>query len=197
MERRSLLSRLGGGLAVTAAAGLAGCSGDESTDSTPSEAAATDTGTAADTASDSTMGETPNESPSDGMPAASAVSGEVESSVDGLSIADHRVGMPAGLSQPDGAAFNLSLTVENSGGSETNPTDYDYELGLFDADGTDITPIVTAVQPNDIEIAPGERGTIALSGLFESDSESGPDDVARYEVSLSCNRASEGVYCDG
>ncbi|WP_276250665.1 hypothetical protein [Haloarcula rara] len=156
MQRRSILSRLGGGLTVTAVAGLAGCSGDGS----------------------------------------EAGSGEaVESSVDGLTVISHEEGAPDGVTPPE-RSFVVSLIIENSGDSETDPTGYDEELRLFDESDTNITPKLTSVQPADIELAPGEQRQLAVSGVFEEDSEYAPDDVTRYELSLTCTQFSDGTYCE-
>lgn len=130
-----------------------------------------------------------------GTPRQWDVDGDVtESSVEGLQIADHEASIPhsaPGVDQP----FGITVTLENTGDRRTDGLDYDFSLALFDEDGTDITPDFTAKRTVDSEISPGDTGEILIFKGRWGDDE-GPDDVARYELSMACEYNSDGIYCD-
>jgi hypothetical protein len=116
---------------------------------------------------------------------------QLESSVDGLVITGSDVDLRRGQ-QHDDVHFAVTATVENIGDQSVNLGDYTYEITLLSPEDIDITPGNTwAARPD--EVAPGETGTVLLQVSFISAEGVDPEDVDRYEVTLSCGEGAS--YC--
>ena len=116
----------------------------------------------------------------------------VESSVDGLTVTDHEaVSQCSGIDRP----FGVTVTVVNSGDRQIETlTDYEFALTLFAGDGTEITPRLTTTHTTDGDLDPGDRSELVIArGRWEGDT--APEDVVRYELSLSCDRSEDTTYC--
>lgn len=122
-----------------------------------------------------------------------AAGGSATSTVDELQVAGHEHYEPRG-SDPD-EHYAVLLTISNAGDSRTDLSEYSYEFIVYDDAGTDITPRGLAKMNWD-EPAAGASGEITLQHQFRQSSHS-PADVARYEITLSCDTFDDGVYCDG
>lgn len=120
-----------------------------------------------------------------------AAESTAESAVAELRITDHEEHTPPG-SDPE-TDYSVLLTVDNTGDQATDLSEYTYEIHLYDDAGNDITPAKRATRNWD-EPGPGASGEITVQGLF-GDSDHSPDDVARYEITLTCDGFDEGVYC--
>lgn len=118
---------------------------------------------------------------------------QLESTVDGLSIVGQSHELVPGRQHED-IHFAVTPTVRNTGDQETNLGDYQYEIRLYSAEDIDITPGNTW-KANAQTVAPGETGTILLQVSFISSDSVSPEDVDRYEVTLSCGEDSDGDYC--
>lgn len=117
----------------------------------------------------------------------------LESTVDELSFVGHNHRLLRGQDHED-VHFAVTATIQNSGNQETNLGDYEYEIRLYSPEDIDITPGSTwAVNPD--TVAPGETGTVLLQVSFISSNSVSPEDVDRYEVTLSCGEDSAGSYC--
>ena len=117
----------------------------------------------------------------------------LESTVDELSIVDQRQRLLRGRQHED-IHFAVTLTVRNTGDQEASLEDYEYEIRLYSPEDIEITPGNTwAINPD--TVAPGETGTILLQVSFISSESVSPEDVDRYEVTLSCGGDGAGSYC--
>ena len=120
------------------------------------------------------------------------VSGEVvTSSVDGLSVTDYEHELRRGQAHED-VHFAVTPTVENTGDQRADLGDYEYDLELFDADDIEITPGDPWTTGGE-ELSPGDSGTVLVQVSFLNAEGASPDDVARYELSVSCGGS--GSYC--
>jgi len=119
------------------------------------------------------------------------VSGEVESTVDGLSITDYEHGLRRGRAHDD-VHFSVTPTVENTGDQQAELDNYEYDITLYDANDIDITPGDTFASRGD-ELSPGESGTVQVEVSFLNAESASPEDIARYELSISCDGS--GSYC--
>lgn len=127
------------------------------------------------------------------LPTLQISSQSVESSVDGLTITGFETDLRRGQ-QHDDVHFAVTPTIENAGDQEVNLENYQYEIRLFSPEGVDITPGNTWAVRADT-LAPGERGTVLLQVSFISAEGVDPEDVDRYEVTLSCGGDATGSYC--
>jgi hypothetical protein len=115
----------------------------------------------------------------------------LESSVDELVITGADADLREGQ-QHDDVHFAVTATVENIGEQEANLGEYGYELRLLSPEDIDITPGNTwAARPD--SVPPGESGTVLLQVSFISAEGVDPEDVDRYEVTLSCGEGAS--YC--
>jgi len=113
--------------------------------------------------------------------------GSATSTVEGLTIT-------AAETSTTASSFKVLVTIENTGGKTTDLFNYGYELLFFDAEGTDLsTRNPTRGSTEGTEIGPGESTTMNVHAPVNGD----PEDVARYEFTLSCEGAFiSGVYCE-
>ncbi|MEF8907246.1 MAG: hypothetical protein V5A13_05240 [Haloarculaceae archaeon] len=118
---------------------------------------------------------------------------DLESSVDGLTITGQRHELVRGQ-QHDDVHFAVTVTVRNAGQQEVNLENYEYDLTLYSPDGIDITPGQTW-KANPDTVPPGETGTVLVQVSFISAEGVSPEDVDRYEATLSCGTGSSGSYC--
>lgn len=89
------------------------------------------------------------------------------------------------------------VTVENTGDQQTAVDEYTYRVTLRDDSGSELySGFARGLFPNDqpTEIASGETTTFIVSA--EPPEEGDPDEVASYEVSITCEIGADGVYCD-
>lgn len=117
----------------------------------------------------------------------------VSNTVDGIEV----VGLESEVGTKNGSKqFSVDVTVENTGQETTDPTDYTYEIALFDASGSELsTRGLSTAAFGRRDVGNGGRVTITLTPMLES---AAPDDVARYELSVNCSgMRADGVYCDG
>lgn len=225
MNRRTLLRNCGVGLGVLANAALAGCTdsnngddgngddgddenGDDSADDGGGDDAGDSDGgsngdgdgsdgeSGDDGSTDGAMGDIPTDSDAADETTVQSDSsggsggsqeGSGESLVEGLVI--------DGLERVDqDDRVSVATTVRNDGEQTTDIFEYAYELTLFDEAGTDVTDGGTNFGTTaETEIASGDTATINVS----STPASSVDDVASYEVTLSCEGPFvEGTYCD-
>ena len=195
-----MLAVLGAG----AMGGLAGCSGDGGdgdtdggdggdTDGGEGSDGAVSTPTADDVAGGTTeRTATPTSTGGDrdlGDPAGSLGAGGVE----GLTITslDSHIGSSGTF---DGA-WVTDITVENTGDQETELREYSYELVLYDGSDTVLSEGRARLRVvGDTVISPGDSKTFPIA-VSPDPMSVDPDQVARYEVSISC-RFADGVYCE-
>lgn len=118
---------------------------------------------------------------------------DLESSVDGLTVTGQRHELVRGQ-QHDDVHFAVTVTVSNTGDQEVDLQDYQYDLTLYSPDGIDITPGQTFTANPDT-VPPGETGTVLVQVSFIHAEGVSPEDVDRYEVTLSCGSGSSGSYC--
>jgi len=118
---------------------------------------------------------------------------QLESTVDELSITEQTHELVPGQQHED-IHFAVTPTVRNTGDQETNLGDYQYEIRLYSEEDIDITPGSTW-KANPETVQPGETGTILLQVSFISAEGVSPEDVDRYEVTLSCGGDNAGTYC--
>lgn len=168
MHRRTLLSRLGGGLAVATSTGLAGCPG--------AVRDFTECGDESDTRRQWDVDDK-----------------LTRSAVEGLTVVDHEATIECtrGVDRP----FGITVTVENSGdGTVEDLLNYEFALKPFDGNGSHLTARRTSRFTAAGELDPGERGeVVVIKGDWEGDAT--PGDVARYELAVTCADADEAVYC--
>lgn len=101
-----------------------------------------------------------------------------------------------GFAAPDEAArgerISVTATVENTGDRTTSVIDYTYDVALYDADGNELQGSGMSASAVGSELGPGERTDVTLTPMFDGS----PEDVARYELSLTCEGSlADGVYC--
>ena len=208
MDRREILRRAGGGLAVLATVGLAGCSGDDGSED--DDTAGGDDGnspddadnTTEDSSDEDTTDDTDDESttqiencPREDVSGAT-FSGEFDGSVisnaiDGIEV--ESVDASITTSEDADDQLEVAITVRNSGEETTHPRDYTYDLTLYDDSCTVLEiPGVTqyGVSP---DLEPGDTGALFIT---PTRAEFSVDEIAAYEVSVSCSGSfAEGVYC--
>jgi hypothetical protein len=209
VNRRTLLRYCSTGIGAVTASALAGCSitggdggdggdggndngdgdggnddgngedgnGNDGADS--DEGASTETPTATPTST--AVGSPGTQAGDSGGPTRSA-----ESDVDGLAVesAEYVSG---------GENFSVRVTVVNTGDQETDIMEYGYQLTVFDGADEDISTSTTSYgTTNETTAPPGESATLTASRQVDGS----PDDVARFELVVSCDSAfAEGVYC--
>lgn len=213
MDRREILRRAGGGLAALTTAALAGCSGDDGDDG--DDAGSGDDGSSADDSSnteeDSSSDDSTDEDTTDDTNdetttqvedcpredvSGATFSGEfdgsvVSNSIDGIEV--ESIDASITTTGETGEQLELAIAVRNSGDQTTHPRDYTYDLTVYDDSCTVLEiPGVTqyGVSP---DLEPGDAGTLFIT---PTRSEFSLDEIAAYEVSVSCSGPfAEGVYC--
>lgn len=133
-----------------------------------------------------------DDSTTEALPELQIASQRIESSVDGLSIRGYETDLRQGQ-QHDDIHFAVTPTIENTGGEQINLDDYQYEIRLYSAEDIDITPGNTWTARAD-SVSSGETGTILLQVSFISEEGVDPEDVDRYEVTVSCGDSGT-PYC--
>ena|GEM_PF-7104655 len=92
---------------------------------------------------------------------------------------------------PNDTAVAFITTIRNTGSSDTNLMQYNYEMTLYDSDGNVIDGNGGFSQGDDVPA--GESGTIRIFQGSLDDA----DAVARAEVITNCDGlTSDGVYCE-
>lgn len=198
-ERRRFLVLVGAGVT----AGLSGCSGGDDAGTptemstptntpTPTETPtntprSTDTPTPTDTQTSTpspmaTTTSTPA-TPDDGEPVGEVVDNAVEE----LEITDWS-------GRIDDDDFVVTLSIKNTGNQQTQLVKYWYDIRLYDAENTNIRLGKNTQSPSEeTDPAPGEVGVLNAVISLENDN---PEDVARYETSITCTLADDAVYCE-
>lgn len=118
---------------------------------------------------------------------------QLESTVDALSITGQTQELVPGRQHED-IHLAVTPTVQNTGDQETDLGDYEYEIRLFSEEDIDITPGNTW-KANPETVPPGEEGTVLVQVSFISAEGVSPEDVDRYELTLSCSEDNDGPYC--
>jgi len=119
------------------------------------------------------------------------VPGTVSSNIEEIAIVKHR---PA----TDANTFPVNITVENNGDQQTDIGEYTYHLTPYDADGNDVGDDMQGTGSlGATDVSPGERVSFQIYRPLDVD----PSEVARYEVTLTCESpetgfADDGVYCE-
>ena len=183
-SRRACLATVG----VVAGLGLAGClSDDGGTDGDETSNGGTD---GDETSNGGTDGdETSNGG--DGDPAVN-VTGPVDGEVASNAIPELVV---VGLESQVSDVFSVTVTLENTGDERTSAMNYTYALALFDDAGDELDRVVGNNANLGAGMGPGQQGTVIVTPQFY---EGGPEDVARYELTVDCSGREgdeRGVYC--
>lgn len=179
-------------------AGVAGCSGNgdgnspADNESPENETLSDDTGTETSSNGDDTT-ETPSESEDNETtdttddPSERQIPGEVSNDLTGLVVVDHE----ATIGGEDG--FSGTVTIRNNGDHTTRLTDYVIKYILYDADGSIVTS-VGGFRSDNPEPAAGEE---SANEFFPGPASRDEDFtvVESYELELTCDVFSEGVYC--
>ena len=108
-----------------------------------------------------------------------------ENTVDGIEI----VGW---TSETLDESFQVTATVRNSGNETTGLIDYDFSLALYDDSGSEIPTSGILARSTAGDIGSGETGELRLD-ITGMDN---PDAVSTYEISVTCDTFSDGVYCE-
>lgn len=134
-----------------------------------------------------------NDDESEPLPELELSGQRFQSSVEQLAVTGFQTELRRGQQHED-IHFAVTPTIENTGDQQVTLGDYQYEIRLFSAEDIDITPGNTWTARAD-DVPPGETGTILLQVSFISEEGVDPEDVDRYEVSLSCDSGNSGSYC--
>lgn len=171
MQRRTVLKRSGGLLALTVP--LAGCNGNGSDD---------------DEAEDEDDDSGDGDSGDGGSSGGESMGSVTENTVDGLEIVDWQTEQEEGSER-----YQVTVTVENVGEPETDAFNYDYGLTLYDSDDNDITTGGVGYSAFSSEVGPGETTDVLVNAGVDGEL----DDVARYELTLGCPEFGDtGSYCE-
>ncbi len=206
MNRRDVLRRGGIALSVPGALALSGCSsgGDGGGGDDQSTDGGQDTGDGVSTETDTPMTTEPSSSDGsssdddgNGLSAvvgqAVDISGTVESDIDELEIIDHRATLGEGQYVGEGA-LGLAILVENTGEKTADIVfGYSWELAVYDSSGNEMFSGTAGgiSGPPDSALDPGTSGPVVLGiGAYE------PDQIGRYEVTLTCQSTGGGAYCE-
>jgi hypothetical protein len=193
-KRRQVLAAAG----VTAMGGLAGCSSgsDSSGDGDSGEDGSSDTSgdDGSDTGNDGNGGDDGSDGLSDVMGQAVDISGTVDSDIDELEVIDHRMAKGEGSHVAEGA-LGLALLVENTGEATADLVfEYSYTLTVYDASDEEMfsdDATGTSAPPETNPLDPGASGPVVLMvGAYE------PDQIGRYEATVTCQSYDEGTYCE-
>jgi archaellum component FlaG (FlaF/FlaG flagellin family) len=111
----------------------------------------------------------------------------VVNEVDGFAVRYH-------AGEPRTDSYAVLASIENTGGQTTEITNYDVSVRLYDADGTAVHSAGIVVWNASGELAPGEQRQITVEDTLQDGV--APEDVARYELRLTCGGHADGVYCD-
>jgi hypothetical protein len=197
-KRRQVLAAAG----VTAMGGLAGCSigSDSSGDGDSGEDGSSDTsgddgsdGNGGDDGNGGNGGDDGNDGLSDVMGQAVDISGTADSDIDELEVIDHRMAVGEGSHVAEGA-LGLALLVENTGEATADLVfEYSYTLTVYDASDEEMFSDYAgkSAPPETNPLDPGASGPVVLIvGAYE------PDQIGRYEATLTCQSFDEGTYCE-
>jgi len=197
ISRRECLAAVG----VAAGVGLAGClSNDDGSDDganggddmeNGSDDGANGEDDMDDGGDDGANGEDDMENGDDGDPTVS-VTGPVDGEVTSNAIQELVV---VGLESQVSNVFSVTVTLENLGDERTSAMDYTYTLALFDDADEELDRVVGNKANLGAGMGPGQQGTVIVTPQFY---EGGPEDVARYELTVDCTGREgdeRGVYC--
>lgn len=189
-KRRQVLAAAG----VTAMGGLAGCSSgsDSSGDGDSGEDGSSDT--SGDDGSDGNGGDDGSDGLSDVLGQAVDISGTANSDIDELEVIDHRMARGEGSHVAEGA-LGIAVLVENRGEATADLVfEYSYTLAVDDASDEEMFSGYangSSAPPESNPLDPGASGPVVLIvGAYE------PDQIGRYEVTLTCRSGDEGTYCE-